>query len=45
VLDTLDWLLCTVWDAWDDFNPSINWGNIATLAVAIAAIIVNEPSR
>jgi hypothetical protein len=36
-----DWLLYEMWDVWDDFDLSINWGNIATVAVAIAAIIVS----
>ncbi|MEE6175629.1 hypothetical protein [Mycobacterium sp. 050134] len=30
-----------LWDAWDDFHPSIAWGNIATVTVAIAAIVVS----
>jgi hypothetical protein len=34
-------LLCDIWDMWDDFHLSINWGNIATVTVAIVAIIVS----
>jgi len=33
-----DWL----WDAWDDFDLSIDWGNVATFVAAIAAIIVSS---
>jgi hypothetical protein len=36
-----DWLLDDVWDAWDEFHVAIAWGNIATVTVAIAAIIVS----
>ncbi len=36
-----DWLLYHLWDVWDDFDLSINWGNIATVAVATTAIIVS----
>jgi hypothetical protein len=36
------WLLNDMWDAWDDFDLSINWGNVATVTVAIAAIIVSS---
>jgi hypothetical protein len=33
------WLLYDIWDAWDDFDLSINWGNVATVTVgALAAI-------
>jgi hypothetical protein len=38
VLDWWEWL---PWDMWDDFPPSIAWGNIATVTVAIAAIVVS----
>lgn len=39
-----DWdsLLCDVWSAWADFDLSIDWGNVATVMVAIAAIIVSS---
>jgi hypothetical protein len=36
-----DWLLYQIWDMWDDFDLSISWGNIATVTVAIAAIIIS----
>jgi len=33
-----DWL----WDAWDDVDLSIDWGNVAIFVAAIAAIIVSS---
>ncbi|OBA75209.1 hypothetical protein A5641_24520 [Mycobacterium sp. 1554424.7] len=41
MLDWWDWLLSDMWDDWGDFSPSIAWGNVATLTVAIVAIIVS----
>lgn len=39
--DWLDCFLLDIADAWDDFHLSIDWGNVATATVAIAAIIVS----
>lgn len=41
MLDWWDWLLWGLWDDWREFHLSIAWGNIATVTVAIAAIIVS----
>ena len=34
-----DWLLYDASDVWDDFDPSIDWGNVATVAAGTLAAI------
>lgn len=34
-----DWVLDDIWDGWN--NLSIDWGNVATLTVAVLAIAVS----
>jgi hypothetical protein len=33
------WLLYDVWDAWDDFDLSINWGNVVTVTVTVTVTV------